>query len=487
MGKTKKYWKAPLIFALSFIMFFLLSNAIEIDFDFVVNFYFIKNILNGLIPYKDMNIIVTPLWHYMAAPFFRLFGASFDSLVLFGSFIASSLLTISVSLFNKSSKNRIMRITFMLTIISTLLFILMPNYNSTFLLFPLIILYVESFNDNLSRPKALAIGVLLGLSFLTKQTYGIILCGAYGFYLFVCILKEKNKYEIRKLIFTILGFVFVILIFLVYLFCNNNFYDFIDICFGGLLEFTNNSYCSWQAISYLVITNILVAIFCLIIYKKTSEKKYLLYSIFDIFFVALAFPLVNRYHLIIANFIPIITLFLVLEKYYDMIQYDLSKKMLKLILVVWLGLLGIYIPVVSITHTKEMKLNRSDNYSVLGKLCLDYEFDYIDRLKQVNTYIKEKQLCGYHVIIASADASAYFMLTDECNNKLDVITYGNLGFNGVDRILDALSKLDNPLILKNEFGYINHQEPIEVEEFVVNNYTQIDKIQGLRVFALKNN
>lgn len=44
------------------------------NLDEIWNYNFARNILDGLLPYKDFNIIITPLFPYIGALFLKLFG-----------------------------------------------------------------------------------------------------------------------------------------------------------------------------------------------------------------------------------------------------------------------------------------------------------------------------------------------------------------------------------------------------------------------------
>ena len=59
--------------------------------DEIFNYGFAKNILDGLIPYKDFNMIIPPLFAYITAFFLKIFG---EKLIIYH--IISQLITISI-------------------------------------------------------------------------------------------------------------------------------------------------------------------------------------------------------------------------------------------------------------------------------------------------------------------------------------------------------------------------------------------------------
>ena len=63
------FWSGILIIIATNVMSSSLSNLDEIW-----NFNLARCIANGLVPYKDINMIVTPLLSFIIAPFLKLFG-----------------------------------------------------------------------------------------------------------------------------------------------------------------------------------------------------------------------------------------------------------------------------------------------------------------------------------------------------------------------------------------------------------------------------
>ena len=55
--------------------------------DEIWNFSYIYKMSNGLLPYKDLNIIVTPLFHIIGVAFLKIFGNSLLSFKIYNIFI----------------------------------------------------------------------------------------------------------------------------------------------------------------------------------------------------------------------------------------------------------------------------------------------------------------------------------------------------------------------------------------------------------------
>ena len=85
-----KYLLIILVFGL--ITFLYIFYIYPIDNDEIWNYGFAHNIYTGLIPYKDFNMIVPPLFAFCTLPFFVLFGDSLLSFHCFSALIAGLLM-----------------------------------------------------------------------------------------------------------------------------------------------------------------------------------------------------------------------------------------------------------------------------------------------------------------------------------------------------------------------------------------------------------
>lgn len=78
-----------LLYIFSFIYSFFFSTLYN---DEIWNFGFAYNIASGMVPYRDFNMVVTPLYNFLAALFVACGGKYLYSLHLFNSFIFAGLL-----------------------------------------------------------------------------------------------------------------------------------------------------------------------------------------------------------------------------------------------------------------------------------------------------------------------------------------------------------------------------------------------------------
>lgn len=107
------------------------------------------------------------------------------------------------------------------------------EYNWTSLFIQLILLFFELNNTeeplNYKFKKEFLLGILAGLTILLKQTTGLVFCFVFIGYK---ILNVRNLEDFKKFIkialIRLLGVSLPVLIFIIYLFANGIFYDFVQ-------------------------------------------------------------------------------------------------------------------------------------------------------------------------------------------------------------------------------------------------------------------
>ena len=170
--------------------------------DELFNYGFAKNILDGLVPYKDFNMIIPPLFAYITAIILKIFG---KNLLVYHIFTASIIFIISYLSSKKIGK---------CAFIVYLLLLIYPytGYNmfSLFLFFILLNLKEEDKNNYYLEP------IIISLMILTKHTLGLLVIPSLIFS------KKKLK--------TFLVYVISFLVLVLYLLINNSLFEFIDYC-----------------------------------------------------------------------------------------------------------------------------------------------------------------------------------------------------------------------------------------------------------------
>ena len=182
------------------------------------NYGFSYNIFSGLIPYKDFNMVVTPLYPFIISIFFHVLGSN----IIILHIVHVLIIVLTIYFLFKMLKEKAWIIVLLIFLFCKFL----PNYNWLLLFLYVLLLYLEEKED-----KGLLIGIVLGLLILTKQSVGICM-------LLPTLLYIRKKEKLKNII---LGVGIPIFIFLIYLLLTNSLNYFIDLCILGLFDFAETN------------------------------------------------------------------------------------------------------------------------------------------------------------------------------------------------------------------------------------------------------
>ncbi len=241
---------ALLIGTLIYYLFFVNKNLVTFDEGYFV--HSAERILKGEIPYKDFSLQYGPVYFYLLAIFYKIFG----TFIITGRFlnltfcllIIGSLLYLLNLLKIKSKK------VILLVLLSAVSFgfplinipnIMWPTVLISILLLILSILFFQSKNTR----YLFLLGILIALLFSLKQNFAIVYL---IFYNLIIILKEKKdlKEVFKNLLIINLTWGFLTFSWIYYFFLRDNLQGFID-----YINFSKN-FISSYAFSYPPITNI---------------------------------------------------------------------------------------------------------------------------------------------------------------------------------------------------------------------------------------
>lgn len=374
-----------LIFILT-LLFNIFCN--ELTIDELWNYGFSYNIATGLIPYKDFNMVITPLYPLLGAIFLKLFSYTLLSYQCFNAIIC----TIIFYYLKKSTPKAYY------LIYAIFLLFASPNYSVLCLLFIYVLMDMEEHHKN-----DYLIGIILGLLFLTKQNVGV----------FLCIPTLFTK-DFKKIFHRIAGFLIPNLILLIYLLKNNILNNFIEYCFLGLKSFANyNLYINKRGIVILI----LLVIYLIYEYCRTKDLK-ILYIIFFQFF---AYPIFDNYHLAIP-FIVVCN--------YIINKLPMSKK------------------IISIMFTVFVLLNFANSYSsikdginIFSSNTGMLKYRKIERtaynyIEEVADYINENP--DAEVFVIDPLSYAIKLVANIKINKYDLLNNGNLGLQSGEDIIKEI-------------------------------------------------
>ena len=278
--KTKKDFikKYSDIFVVVFIFLIITGISIYVSFecdDELWNFANIYKMTQGFTIYKDMNVIITPLFFFIGNIFLKLLGTNLLVFRIYNSVIYTTLLFLIYKIMTTMKIKKINALAYTLIIIFMLKINIKGGANYTILAmcFYLLGCLINLKYENKYLPYIQ--GIIGSAVFLIKQNIGV--------YYFVAIflmhlfyaLKEKNvKQEIIKFLKEIMSFLAIILVFMVSMIINGNFLEFIDLCFLGIGEFAFKNISAdpkGVIIALVALASIVLSIYAM--FSKNIDKK----------------------------------------------------------------------------------------------------------------------------------------------------------------------------------------------------------------------
>lgn len=484
------FWSGILIIIATNVMSSSLSNLDEIW-----NFNLARCIANGLVPYKDINMIVTPLLSFIVAPFLKLFG---QELFITRAILIVLTFIIFVLIYNIFRKLNISKTVSKLSVISILflqLSYLGLNYNYFIMCLTAIIILLELScirkNSNIIV-KELFIGLLGGLAVCTKQTIGVLICGVIICSpLFFINKKDDIKNVLKHIGIRAVGIIIPIIAFIIYLIVNNAFYEFIDYAIKGIKTFSNTiSYkdlINSQKI-YIKILSIIAPILLIITLglnvvlklKKKADKNLFILTIYTLPIFILVYPIADEFHFAIA-IIPIIILFV----------YELAKTIRRLIKKTFIEkYIMEFLEIITVLGTISLALffvvKYDETLGNLSKYKLVNHFYQINisesvykSISTVDNYISSSEKKVY---ILDSTAAVYMIPIDRYNKDYDLFLLGNLGSGAEEKQIDNIKNEDAKyLILKDEYNR-NWQTPENVRSYIKDNMKYIESVDIFDVY-----
>ena len=494
-----------------FIMIFILLLSCQMiklpnNLDELWNYNTARCIKNGLIPYKDISMITTPLLPFLVGLFLKI---TVDQLFVFRileALLITAILIVSFLILKKAKVNGFIG----LILVSFSTFILYDetflDYNFLCLLLLLVIEYLELIKHNDGKKLDLIIGILGGLAICTKHTIGTFICIYIVLSEFVLMKKGFFKETLKNAGIRVIGILIPSVIFLIYLLCTKSFMDFVNYAILGIRTFSNSikytelftadSFWVRKLSRILPILFVVLIVFLIInrivssIRKKeqsTIMGNLTILTISSLPMLIALYPISDPTHFLVAVLPLIITMeyvvYLILKLIYDKIKFKLKDFILiVLIAFVLLNISRLIINEIWINAQNYLKNYNSNN--VIN------HFDNIilpeskkERIDILRKFYEEKEQEGYKVIIVDAEACSNTIPLDVYNKNYDMFLKGNIGKDGEDGIINDINESHNTIyLLKNKKYSINWQSPTKVIDFIRDNLDYVGDYDMFEVF-----
>lgn len=445
------------------------------------NFQNVYKIYNGYKIYVDANVITTPIFHFIGALVFKIFGANFFVFRMY-SLVIYTIFFVGIYKLFKCLKIDKKNSFFLLIIFFALqydLVISSANYNS-FAIMLLVFAVLVVINRENIKHYVLIESILITLIFLTKQNIGVFYL--IGLILYTILNKKELKNTIKIIGITgIFGILFVLI-----LYFNNLLEGFISYAILGIKEFDKENKSVDLFMIFAIIVTTLNGLLLISInsndkFKKKEERKNINnIACFAYPLLGMTYPIFNISHIKFALSIQYVLLFYIL--YLLVKGSKIEKNKIKKYIIFLLEIfIIVYYSISSITYTiKYFRKISNDEYKYnepyYGTIFND---ETKEKIKDITEYM---QSCDNEVVCISTDAGLYMIPLKQNNKEFDMLLLGNLGKDGENGVIEKIKGFkDKKIILMNKEKN-SWQESDKIIEFVKNNFTKIGEIEDILIY-----
>lgn len=461
------------------IMLYLASGIIlrEVkDLDELWNYNFASNISNGLVPYKDFNMVVTPLLSMISGIILSILGKQLIIIRMLNILLNTLIIFMTYKIMKKLEVKKY--ITYAILMFSTYVLqkYAMFDYNFAIELIILIIVYLEIGSK---KTIPIVLGILAGLCITLKQTIGLAVSVVLVGYK---LLEVRNKEDLKKYakdaMLRTIGVIMPVILMIIYLVINDAFKDFIDYCILGVSTFSNKvSYIQRLIIKSEIEIKILAVlpisiIILLIMYIKNKEKDALILSVFGITSMFAVYPIADETHLMSGIFITLIAVAYILNK---IIKKDF------IVLNIFLYVFSIMFVIYQVINSSYIYIKSNKNMNIEHYKYLIIKQDTIDYIGKIDKYIEESKK---EVYILDSSAAFYMIPINIYHKDYDMFNLGNLGSKGEDGQIENIKQQVGyvKILIKKDKYSRNWQTPENVRKWIKQNMKKTDEVGAFEVY-----
>ena len=501
------------------------------NLDELWNFNFANNVENGLVPYRDFNMVQTPLLPMVNAIFLAIFGNELIVMRILACLLCAGVLFTFYKILNLLKANKGVSLFVVMALFYMLKDYFCMDYNFAVLFVTLIIIYIElkrilynkeninatevgdtieSLNTNKSCRQSstnkeikannktdlknnelnnwktdLILGILAGICIMLKQSTGVIVTIALlGYNLLLVRSKEEFIQYLKSTGIKILGVLIPVAIIFIYLAINGAVDDFWDYCIAGIKTFTNKIPYSRLLDNeklYIKILSIVAPItfmgtFLYSVFKR--NKTFLIISSLSIASFSAVYPIADEVHFLIGILPTGIIICVILDFLIKAIVRGISKLINKIsnrekYINIWLEYFLIFM-VIGLTAWYGYKSipNIKDYFANCKNDVKHFAniviTDYTyQKIQAMDYFIKSQDKPVY---ILDAEAALYQIPLDIYYKDYDMFLIGNIGSKGEEGQIEKLQKDTNKIvIIKSDGVSLNWQNPNKVREYVKQN------------------
>jgi len=449
---------------LSMLLLFIILNEKLGNMDEIWNFSFAKNIHDGLIPYKDFNLISTPFSCYLNSIILNI-----DSSLLFFRIIYFIYyLTILYLLDNILDKLEIKPILKYLIIFLSVLILIKScyldyNFIQIILLLLLINFHLKN-QDYQNNILNIIIPLISGLTIINKQSSGLIIALVNILLILLKKIYFKKNISLKFIIKQIIISLIPTIIFTIYLVITKSYIEFYDLAIIGLTAFTNK-YISTTILLGIIIIYLTISLETYINKRKLELWILFLYSLASLSFII---PILDKVHAAFSLIIPFILLIYVIDN--KLKNINISNLYTYIIFPIF-----IFIIVTNINSYISSTKISNGIYKYIPTSITQQNV-----INSMSNYIITTSK-DYDVYILDISASLFDLNINKYNKYFDMFMNGNFGINGEKEIYSIIDS-NNKVFLINDAS--NHwQSPSNIISYVKEKYHICGSINYLTVYC----
>ena len=313
--------------------------------------------------------------------------------------------------------------------------------------------------------------------------------------------KEQFKDYLKIAGMRIIGILLPVLIMFIYLVVNGAIKDFVNYAILGISTFSNkikyvklfsNDKIEIRILSVLMPVSIIIMSMILIIaniLKKENKNliNLLTILIYSLSIIIVMYPISDEIHFLIGGLIAIIDLiyvtFLLCKIIYDKIKINKKFKIYKLLTsLICVIVFGFILKTMLSNIYDYMKIEK--NVEISHYKNIEVSENLVERIKNMDNYILQKEQEGQKVYILDSDAAIYMIPINKYNKDYDMFLKGNIGKDGEQGQIEKIKNKDeNELFLIRKPNLrTNWQTPLEVINYIRGNLEKVGELSIYEVY-----
>lgn len=445
MKKIRFTKKDVLVLLIIFIYTGILITFSNADNDLIWNYGFSYNFANNLLMYKDYKMVITPLYPFLCGSIMHLLGNNFIIFNLLNTIIASIMY---FYLYKKHPK------TFIPSIL-LISFILRPSYN-------LLVLFLVLLIIDLDEERDFLLGLILGLIFLTKQSFILLILPS-------ILLLNKPKRLLKR----VLGFLIPCLFFLSYFLITKTLPFFLNYTLLGLFSFQEKN--SFFNIGTIIILSIVIVL--IVYYIKTKDIKVLYLITYQI----MAYPIFNAMHIFL-SIIPVAIYFLNTKT--SAFDFTPTPKSSSLKSNYDFHYLNYFLSILLICPLLSIGLQYLTKDFKEGENVLKYKDIPMTYIVNKNTILEELPDINNTYFIMY-DAYIYKYLLNKPINSYDLLLNGNMGYLGEEKVIEYFNSLEKTTYFLLNTTYEGGQLSEKIDNYIRANYSKVKSFNTFTLYEKK--